>query len=94
MMPQHVQSMYSQMERLEASAYTRRLAHAVLRRALKQSLKWGIVARNVCDAVEPPRIARKDIHPLIGEQVSALLVAASGDRLEALYVVTIGGGYA
>ena len=92
LVPVHVQSMYTEMERNKASAYTRRLAHAVLRRALKQAVKWGIVVRNVCDAVEPPRIARADIHPLTGEQVATLLAIAKGDRLEALYVLAVGGG--
>jgi integrase len=92
LVPAHVQSLYAEMERNGASAYTRLLAHAVLRRALKQAVKWGIVVRNVCDAVEPPRIARVDIHPLTTEQVGTLFEAAANDRLEALYVLAVGAG--
>jgi integrase len=90
--PQHVQSMYSTMEKDKASAETRRLVHVVLRRSLKQALKWGLVLRNVCDAVDPPRISRRDIHPLSPEQVGDLLASAQGDRLEALYPTAVGTG--
>lgn len=90
--PQHVQGMYGTMEKEKASAETRRLAHAVLRRSLKQALKWGLVLRNVCDAVDPPRVTRRDICPLTPEQVGDLLAAANGDRLEALYPTAVGTG--
>lgn len=88
----HVQGLYSALEREGASCHTRRLCHAVLRRSLKQALKWGMVPRNVCDAVEPPRIARHDIQPLTGEQVAKLFCAAEGDRLEALYLLAVASG--
>ncbi len=90
--PQHVQSMYSAMEKDGASAETRRLTHVVLRRGIKQALKWGLVVRNVCDAVDPPRITKRDIHALTAEQVGELLAAAVGDRLEAIYVTAVGTG--
>lgn len=90
--PAHVQGLYAALEREGASCHIRRLAHAVLRRSLKQALKWGMVPRNVCDAVEPPRIARRDIQPLTGDQVAQLFSAAEGDRLEALYVVAVATG--
>jgi integrase len=90
--PAHVQSLYADMERSKASTYTRRLAHAVLRRSFKQAVKLGWIPRNPCDAIEPPRVARADIQPLDGEQVALLLSTASDDRLEALYVLAIGSG--
>jgi integrase len=63
-----------------------------LRRSLKQALKWGLVIRNVCDAVDPPRVSKRDIHPLSPEQVGKLLAAAKGNRLEALYPTAVGTG--
>jgi integrase len=51
--PAHVQTMYAAMERSGASPRLRQLTHAVLHRALKQALRWGLVVRNVCDAVDP-----------------------------------------
>jgi integrase len=90
--PPHVQCMYSAMEKGGASPRLRHLTHAVLRRALKQAVKWGLIVRNVCDAVDPPRIIKREITPLTPQQVGVLIAAASGDRLEALYVVAIGTG--
>jgi integrase len=90
--PAHVQGFYATMERDGASPHVRRLAHAVLRRALKHALRQGLVVRNVCEAVEPPRIAKRDMQALDAEQVGKLLAAAQGDRLEALYWVALTGG--
>ncbi len=90
--PVHVQALYSEMERDGIGPNPRRLAHAVLHRALKQALKWGLVVRNVCDAVEPPRVPKSEITPLDTSEVGRLLAAADGDRLEALYWLAIGSG--
>ncbi len=90
--PSHVQGLYSAMEKDGASPRLRQLTHAVLHRALKQALRWGKVIRNVCDAVDFPRVPHKDIEPLTAEQVGRLLAAAKGDRLEAIYIVAIGSG--
>jgi hypothetical protein len=49
----------------------------------------GLVPRNVCEAVKPPKGERKEIKPLDREQTKALLVEASGHRLEALYVLAV-----
>lgn len=90
--PAHVQGLYSEMERGGASSRTRQLTHAVLRKAMKQAVRWRLIPINPCDAVDPPRVARSEIHPLDTDQVAALLAAAAGDRIEGLYVVAIGGG--
>lgn len=90
--PAQVQGLYATLEREGASGHVRRLVHAVLHRALKQAVKWNLVARNVCDAVEAPRVERKEIKPLRPEQAAKLLFAATGDRLRALYVLAIDSG--
>ncbi len=90
--PHHVQAMYSNMEKNNASCETRRLVHVVLRRGLKQALKWGLVVRNICDAVDPPRIVKHEITPLTPEQVGKLLAAAKSDRLQAIYTTAIATG--
>lgn len=90
--PIHVQGFYSELARKGMSARRRQIVHAVLHRALKQAVKWGLVPRNVCDAVDPPRVPRKTIVPLKPEQVTALLKAAEDDRLYALYVLAVTGG--
>lgn len=90
--PAHVQGLYSQLKDDGASAYKQRLIHAVLHRALKQALRWGMVSRNPVDAVEPPRVPHSEIHTLTDEQARLLLTTAKGDRLEALYVLALTTG--
>jgi integrase len=66
--------------------------HSILRKALKQAVLDGLIPRNVCEAVKPPKVGRKEITPLDRQQAKVLLEAASGDRLEALYVLAIHTG--
>ena len=91
--PSHVQSMYSTMERNGASGRVRQLCHAVLRRAIKRAVRWQLVARNVCDAVDPPKAAKREIQPLNAEQSQSLLAEARVEWLEAIYVLAITGGF-
>ena len=90
--PQQLANLYS--ERLKAGQSPRsvQFLHAVLHRALKQALKWGLIARNPADAVDAPRPERKDIQPLTREQVTTFLIAIENDPLEALYVLAVTTG--
>lgn len=93
--PAHVQSLYRAKQDSGLSARTVRLVHTTLHKALKQAVRWGLVPRNVTEAVVPPKLsrdARKEIRPLSQEQARALLAAARGDRLEALYVLAVTAG--
>lgn len=90
--PVHVQGLYGEMERAGASRRLRQLTHAVLRRALKIAVRWSLVPRNVCDAVDPPRVMKFEVCPLTEEQVVQLLATARNERLYAIYVTAIGTG--
>jgi integrase len=61
----------------------------VLRSALAQALKWGIVARNVATLVDPPRIPRPKTHAIDVEGVRKLLEVAHGERFEAILVLAV-----
>ncbi len=87
--PAHLQGFYRTKLDAGLSPRTVQYIHAVLHRALKQALRWGLVARNVSEAVDPPRVRREEIRPLCPEQARMLLEAARDDRLEALYVLAI-----
>jgi hypothetical protein len=63
--------------------------HRVLHAALKEAVLWGLIARNPADAVKAPKPKSPPIQPLNFEQAQALLHAAAGDPLEALYVVAL-----
>ncbi|MDQ3637579.1 MAG: site-specific integrase, partial [Actinomycetota bacterium] len=88
----HVRGFYR--EKLDAglSSATVCKMHSVLRKALKQAVMDDLIPRNPTDTVKPPKIEHKEISPLDGEQTKTLLEAASGDRLEALYMLAIHTG--
>jgi integrase len=90
--PEMVEGLYAAMEKAGASPRMRLLAHAVLHRALKQAVLWNLVPRNVCDAVVPPRVTKKEMKVLNADQVALLLKAAAGHRLEALITLAISTG--
>jgi len=87
--PLHLQSLYR--ERLDSglSPRTVQYVHVVMHRALKQAVRWGLVPLNVSEAVDPPRMHRKEMHPLSPIQARTFLEAAREDHLEALYVVAL-----
>ncbi len=58
------------------SARTVRLAHVVLRQALAQARKWGMVVVNVAEDATPPRTRHTEIHPPSGDEVARILCAA------------------
>src|SRR5713226_557861 len=66
--------------------------HAILHKALDDAVRLGILARNVCDAVSPPRRAHFEIQPLSMEQSQQLLAAAKGHNMEALFVPALTTG--
>jgi len=66
--------------------------YAVLRRALGQALKWGLVARNVATLVNPPSVRRPEVQPLTPDEARQLLDAIDGDRMAALYSVALALG--
>lgn len=89
----HIDALYA---RLSASggargkplaAATVRQAHANLRAALGQAVKWGMIASNPAVAATPPPIRRKEIAPPTREEVQAALEAATAvSPLVGLYV--------
>ncbi len=89
--PAHVQGMLAFLEK-GVSPRGRQMAYDRLHRALGQALQWGMVPRNVCDAVTRPRAPRPTMQVLIPEQVNALLEVARADRFHALYVLAVATG--
>src|SRR5207253_404330 len=66
--------------------------HEMLHKALDDAIKMGLIARNVCEVVSPPRKQHKEIHPLTAEQSRKLLDAAKGHPQEALFVLALATG--
>jgi integrase len=90
--PQHLQQLYASRLTAGLSPTTVNHLHALIHKALSHALRWSLVHRNVADLVDPPRNRHFEIAPLTAEQARAFLSAASGHRLEALYVVAVTTG--
>jgi integrase len=90
--PAHLQGLYRAKLDEGLSPRTVDYLHDLIKQALKQARRWDLVARNVAEAVDPPRQHRKEMKCLSHEQARVLLDTARGDRFEALYVLAVTTG--
>jgi integrase len=88
----HARALYR--EKLEggSSPRTVQYIHTTLRKSLQDAVTDGLILRNVADGIKAPRPKKKEITPPSPKQARMFLEAASGDRLEALYVLAIHRG--
>ncbi len=90
--PDHVQALYNRRLAAGVGRRTVRLVHAVLHRAFGRAVRWGLMGRNPADAVDKPQAPHREMRVLTVEQVRALLDAARGHRLEALFHLALSIG--
>jgi integrase len=90
--PDHVQSLYNQLLASGTGTHTVIKIHTLLHTALEHAIRLGLVNRNVTNATIPPKEPAKEMKILDESQISQLLVAAIGTRLEAIlyFAVTTG----
>ncbi len=60
-----------------------------LAQALGAAQRLDLVARNVCELVDPPRDNRREMQPLTKQQALELLAFVAGSRQEAIYAVAL-----
>jgi len=87
--PQQVQEFYARKLEEELSSKVVHDIHGVLHLALKNAVRWGLVSRNVCDFVTPPRIVSREVVPLSLEQARSLVNHVRGHRLELLLTMAV-----
>lgn len=90
--PSDVQRFYRTKLDSGLSSATVHKLHVVLHKALKRAVRFGLVARNVADDVDAPKVHKEEVQPLSSEEARKLLETAKGDSLEALYVVAVQSG--
>jgi len=86
--PTHINNLYSDLlisgRRNKKGGLSKRTvlhAHRVLREALNCAVKWQILVRNPCDAVDPPKPDRKERLTFTTEETLELLEKAKGTPL-------------
>ena len=71
------------------SAKTVKNIHGVLHKALQQAVSIGYLRFNPSDACVLPRVVKKQMTPLVGEQIPAFLKEIEGHKHQVLYTVAL-----
>jgi integrase len=92
--PHHVRAMMKLIESKKYALRTVAYARSVLRIALRQAKRDGIVTRNVADReyVDPPSVPKAEIEPLDIKDARLLLATLAGKPREALISVILALG--
>ncbi len=92
--PEQVQSLYDRKIEKGVGLRTVQQTHEVLRCALKQAVKLGMLGRNPVDAATPPKRTHKEMRFYDDAQAQGLMIAAMAteDRHLALYQLAITTG--
>jgi integrase len=89
--PEHVERMVAALSKTMSPKGIRN-ALSVLGRVLDVAERRGLVRRNVVRLVDPPRLVRREREALDVAAAKRILAAVAGDRLEALWIVTLACG--
>jgi len=87
--PQDLEAFFSR--KLAEGMAPRTIQHlrAIIRAALNDALRWGLVSRNAGSLVDGPRVPHSEVQPFTPEEARSFLEVAKGERLAALYSVAI-----
>jgi integrase len=90
--PVQVQQLFAALERDGVSARGRQMAGTVLHKALRDAVRLRLIPSNPAAEVEKPRPGRPKMQVYDEAQARALLDAAAGDRLYAMFVLALDTG--
>ena len=74
------------------SAKTVSYHYTILKMALKQAMKDGLIARNVVDLVDRPKVSKREVKAIDEAEAHRFLEAIKGGRFEALFSVGLSLG--
>lgn len=83
--PGDFQAIYTAMLKDGKATSTIHHTHVVAHSALAEAVNWGLIPFNPVDRIKPPRVVSPEIVPPTLEESKALLAAAEGSRLKALW---------
>ncbi|HVC35336.1 MAG TPA: site-specific integrase, partial [Chloroflexota bacterium] len=90
--PGKIQELYRVKLESGLSSTTVNDVHRVLHRALVYAVKLGLVARNVCDATEPPKRRRPEMATWTPAECLRFLATAQDNRYHPLFATAIYSG--
>jgi integrase len=89
---QHIEMFYTRKLADGTQASAIRFCHKVLRAALTDAVRLGLIYRNVASLVKPPRARTQEMAVYTEEQVTTLLKNSRGARLGPLIVMALATG--
>jgi integrase len=87
--PEHLQHFYSTELNAGLIAQTIRHHHMVIHKALDSAVEWGLVIRNVADAVKPPRAQRVEMQKWNEDEINLFLEAAKATPYYELFYLAL-----
>ena len=94
--PEHLQKYYSEMlssgrcgSSCGLSAQTVRHHHTALHKALQTAVEWGLLSRNIADAISAPRAERPEMQTWGEEEVTRFLEAAKPTPYYAIFYTAL-----
>ena len=87
-----IQTLYRELLNRGLSARSIRYAHAVLRSALKQAVRWNLILANPADLVDLPRLDRRRMGVLSVEQARTFMKAITRHPYEACFALAMTTG--
>jgi integrase len=88
--PEHVDALLAALGReTTLSPRGRQMVRDVLRGALQRAVRRGQLTRNAASYSTPIKVPTANVVPWTPKEARAILAAAAGDRLEALYILAL-----
>jgi integrase len=88
----HVEHLMAELERNQASAWTRRMALVLLSNALRKAVRLKLISHNAAADVPRAKPAEKEMLILTQEQARRFMAVAKGKRLFALFALALASG--
>ncbi|MDD5313115.1 MAG: tyrosine-type recombinase/integrase [Dehalococcoidia bacterium] len=86
---EHIQRYYAEKIAAGLSALTIRHHHTALHKALHSAVEWGVLSRNVADAVSTPRVQRTEMKTWCEDDVMQFLNTAKSTQYYALFYTAL-----
>ena len=83
--PTHLQHLYAQKQASGLSNRTVQLIHVTLHKALKNAIKVGLLSRNVAEAVDTPKIQRREMRTMNETDLHIFLEIARNTEYYSLF---------
>lgn len=87
--PHHLQRLYSKITADGKSSRTGQYAHSTLHKSLEDAVKLGLIVRNPADAVQSPKVARRDMHIMDEKEIHLFLEMARTTPNYALFYTAL-----